>query len=147
MKTDDHPLSQEEFEAIYSKVPRLTVEIIVKDHDKFYLTKRDIEPCKGMWHVPGGTVRFGETLVEAVQRIAKRELGVRVTGTKLLGYIEYPSHYTKGLDCPVGIAFSVQSYDGNFEANQEASESGWFDELPENMHEEQKEFLKRLPES
>ncbi len=141
MTNNDHPLSQEEFQAIYSKVPRLTVEIIVKDGVKVYLTKRDIEPCKGMWHLPGGTVRFGEKLTEAVGRIAERELGVKVTDAKLLGYIEYPSHYTKGLDCPVGIAFSVESYEGDFKPNEEASESDWFEALPDNMHEEQKDFL------
>lgn len=141
MSTNDHPLSQKEFNDIYSKVPRLTVEIIVKGKQAVYLTKRSIEPCKGMWHLPGGTVRFGEPLTEAVQRIAQRELGIAVTKTKLLGYIEYPSHYEHGLDSPVGIAFLVKSYKGKIRPKADADEGKWFIELPENMHEEQKSFL------
>lgn len=141
MSEEKHPLTQDEFNKIYSKVPRLTVEIIVNGAKGIYLTKRNIEPCKGMWHLPGGTVRFGEKLTEAVTRIAKRELGVDVSATELLGYIEYPSHYENGLDSPVGIAFLVKSFDGNTKANSEASDSDWFEKLPENMHKEQVDFL------
>jgi len=66
MNHANHPLSQKEFDDIYSKVPRLTVEVIVKNRaGGILLTKRAIEPCKGQWHLPGGTVRFGESLLEA----------------------------------------------------------------------------------
>ena len=138
----NHPLTEQEFWDIYKKVPRLTVEIIVRNKKKeVYLTKRNIEPCKGLWHLPGGTVRFGEPLTEAVKRIAERELGITPTTTKLLGYIEYPSHYQNGLDSPVGIAFAVTTYKGNLKVNEEAADSGWFSELPKEMHEEQRDFL------
>jgi len=135
-------LSQKEFWEIYKKVPRLTVEIIVKTNEGIFLTMRNIEPCKGLWHLPGGTVRFGERLTEAVARIAKRELNIEVNDTKLLGYIEYPSHYTKGLDSPVGIAFEVINYKGQLKPNSEAKDYGWFSKLPSPMHQEQKDFLK-----
>jgi ADP-ribose pyrophosphatase YjhB (NUDIX family) len=141
MATEEHPLSQKEFWEIYKKVPRLTVEIIVRNDEGVYLTERNIEPCKGLWHLPGGTVRFGEPLVEAVKRIAKRELGIVVTETKLLGYIEYPSHYLRDLDSPVGIAFEVIGYEGNMQPNNEASNSGWFAAFPKAMHDEQRDFL------
>ncbi len=141
MSEEKHPLTQSEFTEIYSKVPRLTVEIIINGNKGLFLTRRSIEPCKGMWHLPGGTVRFGEKLTEAVARIAKRELGVNVSTTELLGYIEYPSHYENGLDSPVGIAFLVKSFDSNMEVNSEASDSNWFKKLPENMHKEQMEFI------
>lgn len=75
---NDNPLSQEEFWNIYKKVPRLTVEIIIKDKRGILLTLRNIEPCKNLWHLPGGTVRFGEKLIDAVKRIANRELGIEV---------------------------------------------------------------------
>lgn len=138
----DHPLSQEEFWAIYKKVPRLTVEVIVSSDYGIYLTQRDIEPCKGLWHLPGGTVRFGEPLVDAVKRIANRELGIEVRETELLGYIEYPSHYLGGLDSPVGIAFRVKAYDGTIETNAESKNSGWFKTLPDEMHDEQRNFIR-----
>ena len=107
-----------------------------------HLTKRNIEPCKGLWHLPGGTVRFGEPLTDAVKRIAERELGITPTNTMLLGYIEYPSHYLNGLDSPVGIAFAITEYEGELKVNEEATDSGWFNELPKEMHDEQRDFLK-----
>ncbi len=142
MSNKDYFLSKEEFDYIYSKVPRLTVEIIIKNRSgKILLTKRDIEPCIGQWHLPGGTVAFGETLKDAVFRVAKRELSIEVEDSKNVGYIEYPSHFLNGMDCPVGIVFEVVSYNGQIKLNKESKDSGWFDEIPENMHADQDVFL------
>lgn len=138
---DQHPLSESEFWQIYRKVPRLCVEILLQRDGRTYLTLRDIEPCKGLWHLPGGTVRFGERLLEAVRRIARRELNIDVREAGLRGTIEYPSHFENGLDSPVGIVFAVQSFEGTVTPNQEASRGDWFAELPANMHEEQRQFL------
>lgn len=130
------------WQSAYSKVPRLTVEIIIRDQDgAIFLTKRAIEPCKGQWHLPGGTVRFGEGLTETVRRIASRELGVQVNATQLKGYIEYPSHYKNGLDSPVGVVFEITDFSKSPEPNNEAMESGWFKTVPEPMHADQDKFL------
>jgi 8-oxo-dGTP pyrophosphatase MutT (NUDIX family) len=142
MSKNDNPLTQKEFDDIYSKVPRLTVEIIIiNDANQIFLTKRSIEPCIGQWHVPGGTVRFGEQLEDAVKRIARRELGITVTTSKNVGYIEYPSHFNNGLDSPVGIVFEVKSYSGEIDPNHESSKYGWHSKLPNKMHADQDVFL------
>jgi ADP-ribose pyrophosphatase YjhB (NUDIX family) len=132
------PLPKDEFDWIFSRVPRLTVEVVISSPQRgVLLTLRDIEPCKGMWHLPGGTVRFGEPLVDAVARVARDELGLTVDVGELLGYIEYPSHFENGLDCPVGVAFAAAiSDEGHPPAN-----GAWFPALPQNMHDEQKDFL------
>jgi ADP-ribose pyrophosphatase YjhB (NUDIX family) len=134
------PLSQKEFTEIFHKVPRLTVEVIVLSPKGILLTKRQIEPCKGMWHIPGGTVRFGEHLTDAVHRKALDELSSDVIVDKFLGYIEYPSHYDEGLDSPVGMAFrtALPGKEQDFELQ---SDMQWFTHLPDNIHEEQKQFL------
>jgi ADP-ribose pyrophosphatase YjhB (NUDIX family) len=132
------PLPKDEFDAIFSRVPRLTVEVVISSPEQgVLLSLRDIEPCKGMWHLPGGTVRFGEPLVEAVARVASDELGVTVDVGEMLGYIEYPSHYENGLDCPVGVAFAATISDGS----PSAAGCEWFQALPQNMHDEQKDVL------
>ena len=139
--TDHHPLSEAEFWEIYRRVPRLTVEVVVTGADGVLLTRRAIDPCRGMWHLPGGTVRFGERLADAVARVARRELGLEVTESRMLGCIEYPSHWEKGLDCPVGIAFLVTRHSGELEVSAEAEDHGWFRRLPAGMHPEQVRFL------
>jgi hypothetical protein len=78
-----------------------------------------------------------------VARIAARELSIMVSATKILGYIEYPSHFDNGLDSPVGIAFEVTGYKGPIKPNAEASKYDWFKELPDSMHSEQKDFIKQ----
>lgn len=140
--TTDNPITPKEFDEIYSKVPRLTVEIVVKNKDgAIYLTKRAIEPCKGQWHLPGGTVRFGEPVQKAVKRIAKRELGIGVNTMNNVGYIEYPSHYKQGLDSPVGIVFEIGSFSGALKLNEESQGVDWFVKIPENLHADQDSFL------
>ena len=138
---DQDPLSETEFWEIYRRVPRLTVEVAVTGDQGLLLTRRAIEPCRGMWHLPGGTVRFGERLAEAVGRVARRELGIEVLESRMLGYIEYPSHWERGLDSPVGIVFLVTRHAGTLAVNAEADAHGWFRRLPAAMHSEQVRFL------
>jgi len=136
MKPTPGPLPKDEFDRIFAKVPRLTVELlIVAEEAGVLLALRDVEPCLGTWNLAGGTVRFGEPLVEAVQRVARDELGISVRVGPLVGYIEYPSHYENGLDCPVGLVFRAEPDDRSQPRGQ------WFSALPENMHEEQRRFL------
>ena len=142
------PLTEEEFNTIYAKVPRVTVEVLVVGPKGVYLTLRDIEPCKGQWHLPGGTVFFDESLLETVQRIAERELGIQVTHAEPVGVIEYPSHYKKApdhqnaIDHPIGIVHKVTQYKGTPGFNNEAKNAGWFTKLPENAHADQDVYLK-----
>jgi ADP-ribose pyrophosphatase YjhB (NUDIX family) len=133
-------LPKPEYDAIYSRVPRLCVEVVVVDSERgVLLMRRDIPPNVGAWHVPGGTVLFAEPVVEAVKRVARRELDSDVEVGGLLGYIEYPSHYENGLDSPVGLAFATQFADA--ESEQPPAGCAWFARLPPGLYAEQREFL------
>jgi 8-oxo-dGTP diphosphatase len=135
-------LPEEEFHAIYRRVPRLCVEVVMLDAEqRVLLMLRDIPPNIGAWHIPGGTVLFGESLAEALRRVAQDELGLDVVPGELLGYIEYPSHYKSGLDSPVGLAFRVEP-DGVL-ASEVKLPGGcqWFGRLPPGLYAEQHEFL------
>jgi 8-oxo-dGTP pyrophosphatase MutT (NUDIX family) len=136
------PLAPDEFDRIFRRVPRLTVELVIAVPERGVLLQlRQSGPCQGLWSLPGGTVRFGEPVVAAVERVAAGELGVGVEVGRLLGYIEYPSHYTNGLDSPVGLAFATRILD----AGHEPPHCRWFSVLPPQMHPEQRSFLE--PES
>lgn len=137
-------LPEEEFHAIFSRVPRLCVEVVIAHpRQGVLLARRDIPPNVGAWHIPGGTVLFGEPLVEAVRRVGRRELGLEVQARELLGYIEYPSHYENGLDSPVGIAFHTEVVDGPPDGEAPPAGCCWFSELPRELYAEQREFLER----
>jgi ADP-ribose pyrophosphatase YjhB (NUDIX family) len=137
------PQSEYEYEAIYAKVPRLTVEVVITSAQGVLLTRRDAGPCRGLWHIPGGTVRFGEPLTDAVRRVARQELDIAVTTDRLLGYIEYPSHLARGLDWPVGVPFRADLAPSSKDREwSRPGAAGWFSRLPEEMHDEQKVFLR-----
>ena len=141
---NDFPLTPEEFNDIYSRVPRLCVDIVIRDSRGVLLAKRDIEPCKGQWHLPGGTVYFGEPLTDAVRRVAARELGVTVDVETLLGYIEYPRMAAAGYrGWPVGIAFAATITGGQLRGSDQGAEIGFFPEIPADTIAEQAEFLRQ----
>ena len=137
------PLDPEIFKAIYSKVPRLCVDLIIKDGRKVLLTKRIISSYKGYWHLPGGTVLFREGLEEAVKRVAKRELNLDVRIEKFLGFIEFTGK-SNGNYHPVSIVFLVSPKSLNIKLNKEADEYNFFESPPEKTISEQEEFLNKL---
>ena len=137
-------LPKAEFDSIFSRVPRLCVEVVITAPERgVLLTRRDIPPNVGAWHIPGGTVLFGEPVVRTVERVARDELGLEVVAGELLGYIEYPSHYNNGLDSPVGLAFATDVVPGLPDPEELPDGCGWFSRLPVGLYEEQRAFLVR----
>ena len=135
-------LPKAEYDAVYSRVPRLCVEVILATPQRgVVLALRDIPPNEGAWHIPGGTVLFGETLAGAVARVARYELGLEVEVGRLLGTIEYPSHYLNGLDSPVGLAYATTAIGGEPALDTLPDGCRWFTELPAGLYAEQREFL------
>ncbi len=137
------PLPKAEFDAIYTRVPRLTVEVLISLPDGLVLTRRDIEPCIGLWHVPGGTVRFGEPLHDAVRRVAADETGLEVEADALAGYIEYPKMHADGYPgWPVGMAFTTRVTGGSLAGSSQGAEIACHRTVPGDIIEEQGEFLR-----
>jgi NUDIX domain len=125
-------------------VPRLCVEVVILEPGLgVLLMLRDIPPNIGSWHIPGGTVLFGEPVRRAVERVGRTELGLDVEAGELLGYIEYPSHYENGLDCPVGLAFRTRLRGRSAAGASLPDSCGWFERLPSGLYAEQRDFLAR----
>lgn len=81
------------YRKIVDTIPILCVDVVIKDKDKFLLVKREREPLKGRWWVPGGRVLKGEAITTAVKRKMKEELGMSVKVLEPLGY--YEKHFKK----------------------------------------------------
>ncbi len=135
-------LPEVEYQAIFRKVPRLTVEVVVCSELGVLLARRIGGPCDGLWNLPGGTVRFAEPVTDAVHRVAHDEIGADVIIDDFLGYIEYPSHTRLGLDWPVGLAFRTHLGPPAGDALAiKPDRLDWFTRLPDEMHDEQRAFL------
>jgi ADP-ribose pyrophosphatase YjhB (NUDIX family) len=100
------PFSPEEFKAIYSKVPRATVEVIIKTNcGGIILIKRTESSWFGKIHIPGGTIFYKEPVFEAAKRVALEEIGIPIEPQKVIGHIEYPSEeQERGFGWSIGIA-------------------------------------------
>jgi len=55
------------------------VGVVVIDSGRLLLIQRSKNPYRGYWAVPGGKVRWGETLAAAAVREAEEETGLVVT--------------------------------------------------------------------
>lgn len=68
--------------------PFCAVGAIVLDKGALLLIKRDREPARGQWSLPGGRVEIGETLREALVREVREETGIDVDVDGLIGVAE-----------------------------------------------------------
>lgn len=82
-------LSDKKYNEIYSLVPRACVDLVVVSDKGVLMIKRDVEPYKGKWHLPGGRILFRETIENAVKRIAKKEIRCGVKVKCLIGAMEF----------------------------------------------------------
>ncbi|OHB20154.1 MAG: hypothetical protein A2854_05095 [Parcubacteria group bacterium RIFCSPHIGHO2_01_FULL_56_18] len=138
------PLSSEKFEEIFSQVPRLCVDLIIRKDGGLILSQRSLPTWHGQWHLPGGTIYYQERVADAAYRIAKEETGIDITIAKTLGYIEITSSLKeRGYGQDISIALLADYQGGElYEKTDEASALGVFKEIPENTVAEHVEFLK-----
>lgn len=60
----------------YPDRPRVGVGAIVIREGRVLLVQRGIEPSRGLWAIPGGSLELGETIQEGAEREILEETGV-----------------------------------------------------------------------
>lgn len=135
-------LSDEDYDFIYSRVPRVTVDLLVRSRaGHILLTQRTIEPYINHWHFPGGRIKFRESISDAVKRIAKGELGINISDIgRVVGTCEFPDEYQKGKERhSISIVHEIFLPETTiFEAQDKYS---WFIEIPDPTIPPQAQFL------
>lgn len=106
------------------KIPRLTVDGVIIEKGKILLVRRNIEPFKGYWTLPGGHVEYGERVEDAITREMKEELGVSVKIKRLVGVYSDPGRDPRGHT--ISIAFLLERTGGEIQIDWEASEYKFF---------------------
>lgn len=136
------PLSYEEFKSIYSRVPRLCVDVVIVVDGGVVLTLRSIKPYLDHWHLPGGTVYMNESIEEAVKRVVLEEVGVVVEIDKFLNYLEFPSERIEAeFGRTVSLAFLVHIVSGKLRGGEQGEQVKIFKNAPEKIVPEHGKFL------
>ena len=111
----------------YPDRPYVGVGVIVFRNQQVLLIKRNKEPNKGQWSIPGGKQIIGETVADAAKRELLEETGVKVDQLLLVdvvdtiipdveGKIKY--HYTL-------VDYMGQWLSGDPRAGDDAQEVRW----------------------
>ncbi len=141
------PFKYEEFKSIYSRVPRLCIDLAITSPGGILLAKRNLSSWKGQWYMPGGTVYYKETLEQAAKRVAKDELNVEIEVDRELGHIEYLSEEKeRGFGWSISIVLQCHIIEGLPQTTEQGSDPRFFNLLPTPVIEEQKGFLIRNKE-
>jgi colanic acid biosynthesis protein WcaH len=85
-------LSAEQFREAVDMLPLVSIDLLVRDsRGRYLLGLRGNPPASGQWFVPGGRIRKGETLSQALQRLAGEELGMAMGADRwhFLGVYEH----------------------------------------------------------
>lgn len=131
-------IPDEEWATVVRNVPLVAVDLVVRHDGGVVLGKRENEPARGEWFVPGGTVFKGERLAAAARRIAREEVGVDVRIERRLGVYE---HFYDVADVPdaegkhyVAVGFVVDPLGEAFEADDQHAELRVFRPPFDDLH-------------
>lgn len=118
----------------YNQIVRLlpisSVEAIISKDQSLLFMKRNNDPVKGQWWFPGGRIRKGETLGEALYREVKEETGLEVIKSKLVNV--YSRIFDERHD--IAIAYLCKCKGDKIILNNEHSEYRYFKSLPKSIH-------------
>jgi len=117
-------------EIFYENPVPATCIVTIDEKERVLLVKRNVEPKKGFWCLPGGFVELGENPDQGALRELKEETGLEGKIEMLIGVTSSPSSQ---YDTVLMIGYLVKSYGGDLCTGYDASEAKWFNyrELPE----------------
>ncbi|HDD35921.1 MAG: NUDIX hydrolase [Archaeoglobaceae archaeon] len=128
----------------YSKKPLVGVGAFIVKNNKVLLVKRANEPNKGKWSIPGGVVKLGESLIDALKREIFEETGLEIEALDVACVSEEIVRDNTGIKFHyVIIDFFAKVVGGELRVGSDAEDAKWisFDELDEV---EIVDFVKKL---
>ena len=111
--------------------PVLAVDaVIIRKNGNIVLVKRRKPPYEGYWALPGGFVKYGETVEDAIKREVKEETGLDVEIKGLIGVYSKPNRDPRGH--VVSIAYLVVEVSGDLRGSEE-TDIGEFNAIPDKL--------------
>ena len=117
----------------YPSRPRVAVGAIVFKRKRVLLVRRARPPAAGLWAIPGGSVRIGETLQKAAEREIYEETGITIRAREPVFTFDYiEPDGTEGVRYHYVIVDLAADYiRGEPVAGDDAAEARWV--APEEM--------------
>jgi colanic acid biosynthesis protein WcaH len=114
-------LTPEQFLQVVESAPLVSIDLILRDESGAVLLGRRVNrPAQGFWFVPGGRIWKGEKIMDAMKRIASREIGHTLDEPKLMGAYDhfYDDNYLKVPG--INTHYVVLAYEGSWPNGREA---------------------------
>jgi 8-oxo-dGTP diphosphatase len=107
------------------KTPALTTDCVIFDaRGRVLLIRRGHPPFAGAYALPGGFVEIGETVEGACRREVHEEVGIKVSGLRLVGVYSDPTRDPRGHTA--SVAFLALLPDGGVPAaGSDAAAAEW----------------------
>lgn len=71
-------LPQEVFEFVTTVTPMINVDLLIKNSDGHVLMAWRDDICGRGWHIPGGIIRYKESIEDRIRQVAVKELKTEV---------------------------------------------------------------------
>jgi 8-oxo-dGTP diphosphatase len=111
----------------YPERPIIGVGAVIVEGSRALLVRRNTEPLRGEWSVPGGVLELGEKLRDGVRREALEETGVEVEAGEVLDVFD--SIFTDALGQTqyhyVLIDYLCRPVSGQARAGSDVSDVRW----------------------
>jgi 8-oxo-dGTP diphosphatase len=104
--------------------PVPSVAAILSREGRVLLVKRNIDPGRGYWCLPGGFIEAGESPQDAVVREVEEETGFRC---RPLGLVDVQAVLGGYYGDIIVICYAAQVLDGTLKAGEDAAEADFFD--------------------
>ncbi|MBN1473439.1 MAG: NUDIX hydrolase [Syntrophaceae bacterium] len=111
----------------YPLKPIVGVGTIVQKDGKILLVKRGVEPSLGLWAIPGGTLKLGETMRECAERELLEETGIIAKAEDCVYVFDFIEHDARGKIKFhfVVIDFAAKYMSGEPKGADDALEARW----------------------
>ncbi len=112
----------------YPAKPIVGVGTIVQKDGKILLVKRGVEPSLGLWAIPGGTLKLGESMRQCAERELLEETGIIAQAEDSVYVFDFIERDAQGIIKYhfVVVDFAAKYISGEPHGADDALEARWF---------------------
>jgi len=112
---------------VFPKMPLVGVGVVVKKENTVLLVKRANEPKKGLWAIPGGLIKLGESVQAAAMREVLEECAISIHLQDVISVVDLIDKDDEGKIKYhfVLIDFVAQYAGGELQADSDALDAAW----------------------